>query len=209
MEDIKQRTLRGGFAKVFVQAINFFLRIISLMVLARLLDPKDFGLVGMVMAVAGVFSLFKDAGLSMATVQRESITREQSSTLFWINMLVGAVLAFLLIVAAPILVSFYHERRLFWVAVVLAADFLFTGAAAQHSALLQRQMRFVALAVIEIFALVAGIAVGIGMALGGWGYWALVGMAVVQPAVSAVGYWLTSRWIPGLPRRGVGILSMV
>ena len=108
MKDLKERTLRGGFAKVCAQGANFLLRIGALMVLARLLDPKDFGLVGMVTAVTGVFSLFKDAGLSMATVQRTTITNEQVSTLFWINMLVGAILGLLSLAIAPILVSFYH-----------------------------------------------------------------------------------------------------
>lgn len=209
MKDLKEKAVRGGIAKLCSQGSNFVLRLGSLMVLARLLDPKDFGLVAMVTAVSGVFALFKDAGLSMATVQRATITREQSSTLFWVNILVGAILASLLIAMAPFISAFYHEERLFWVAVVLASDFLFAAAAAQHSALLQRQMRFVALAKIEIIALVVGSAVGVGMALSGFGYWALVCMAVVQPAVSVICLWQATRWIPGRPRRDVEIRSMI
>lgn len=209
MKDLKGRAIRGGFAKACAQSANFTLRVGSLMVLARLLDPKDFGLVAMVTAVTGVFSLFKDAGLSMATIQRATITTDQSSTLFWVNMLVGAILASLLIAIAPVLVAFYHEPRLYWVVVALAADFLFTGATAQHSALLQRQMRFVAVAVIDISALLASISVAITMAATGWGYWALVGQAVTSPGTSAICTWVAVRWIPGMPRRKVGIRSMM
>lgn len=209
MKDLKERTLRGGFAKVCAQGASFILRIGSLMVLARLLDPKDFGLVGMVTVVTGVFSLFKDAGLSMATVQRATITNEQVSTLFWINMLVGAILGLLSLAIAPILVSFYQEPRLFWVTAALATGFLFNAAGVQHSALLQRQMRFTTLSAIEIISLVASVAVGIGMAIGGYGYWALVGMAVILPAVSSVCLWLLATWVPGAPHRGVGISSMI
>ena len=209
MKDLKERTLRGGFAKVCAQGASFLLRIGSLMVLARLLDPEDFGLVGMVTAVTGVFSLFKDAGLSMATVQRATITNEQVSTLFWINMLVGAVLGLLSLAIAPILVSFYQEPRLFWVTAALAAGFLFNAAGVQHSALLQRRMSFTTLSAIEIISLVVSIAVGIGMAFGGYGYWALVGMAVVLPAVSTVCLWSIATWVPGVPHRGVGISSMM
>jgi PST family polysaccharide transporter len=179
------------------------------MVLARLLDPKDFGLVAMVTAITGVFSLFKDAGLSMATVQRATISNEQMSTLFWINMLVGAILAFLLIVIAPVIAAFYQEPRLYWVTVALAAAFLFTGATAQHSALLQRQMRFGTIAVIDIITLLAGITVAIAMAAAGLGYWALVGQAVTFPGVGAICTWVAVRWIPGMPRRKVGIRSMM
>jgi O-antigen/teichoic acid export membrane protein len=209
MKDLKERTLRGGIAKLCAQGANFFLRVGSLMVLARLLDPKDFGLVGMVTAVTGVFSLFKDAGLSMATVQRATITNEQVSTLFWINMLVGAILGLLSLVIAPILASFYHEPRLFWVTAALATGFLFNAAGVQHSALLQRDMRFGTLSAIEIISLLISIAVGIGMAIGGYGYWALVGMAVISPAVSTVCLWSIATWVPGMPHRGVGISSMM
>jgi O-antigen/teichoic acid export membrane protein len=206
---LKERALRGGSAKIGAQAVNITLRLGSLMVLARLLDPKDFGLVAMVTAITGVFGLFKDAGLSMATVQRVTISNEQMSTLFWINMLVGVILAFLLIAIAPGIADFYHEPRLYWVTVALAADFLFTGATAQHSALLQRQMRFGTMAVIDIITLLAGITVAIAMAAAGLGYWALVGQAVTMPGVGAICIWIAVRWIPGKPRRKVGILSMV
>jgi len=92
MENLKHRALRGGLAKMGSQAAVFALRIGSLVVLARLLEPKDFGLVAMATVVTGSFNMFKDAGLSV-TVQRQDITEEQISTLFWLNMAVGALLA--------------------------------------------------------------------------------------------------------------------
>lgn len=209
MKDLKSRVVRGSVAKVCSQLANLVLRLGSIMVLARLLDPKDFGLVAMVTAITGVFSLFKDAGLSMATIQRLTITHEEMSTMFWLNMLVGVVLASLLVAIAPFIAQFYHEPRLFWVVVALSFDFIFTGAAAQHSALLQRQMRFGAVATIDMLTLLVGIVVVISLAAEGWGYWALVGQAVVSPAVNAVCTWVFARWVPGMPSRKVGIKSMV
>jgi O-antigen/teichoic acid export membrane protein len=208
MKDLKARTLRGGFAKVCAQATSFLLRIGSLMVLARLLDPKDFGLVSMVTVFTGVFSLFRDAGLSTVTVQRPTISHEQLSTLFWVNMLVGGILAILTAAVAPVLVVFYHEPRLLQVTLWLAVGFLLNAAGVQHAALLQRNMRFGALATVETVALVASIVVGIGMARGGFGYWALVAMALVVPGASMIGFWVAAGWIPGNPRRGIGIRSM-
>jgi len=191
------------------QAATFLLRVGSLMVLARLLDPKDFGLVGMVTAVIGVLSLFRDFGLSTATVQRASVTDEQLSTIFWINLLVGGLLALLTLAIAPVVAIFYHEPRLTWVTAILATSFFTNAAGVQHSSLLQRQMRFAVLAAIEIISLVISTAVGIGMALRGYGYWALVAMAAISPVVSTLCMWLATRWIPGAPRKGVGIRSMM
>lgn len=209
MNDLKERTLRGGVAKVFAQGANLFLRLGSLMVLARLLDPKDFGLVGMVTAITGVFNLFKDAGLSMATVQQETITEKQVSTLFWMNMVLGVMLGLLSFAIAPLLVSFFQEPRLFWVTVAIGAGFLFNAAGVQHSALLQRNMRFATLAAIDSISLLVSIVVGISMAIAGFGYWALVAMTAVLPVASTISLWLSTLWVPGWPHRGVGIRSMM
>jgi len=209
MQDLKEKTIRGGFAKICSQGANFALRIGSLMILGRLLDPKDFGLVGMVTAVIGVLNLFKDFGLSTASVQRKTVTNEQLSTLFWINMLVGLILALLSLASAPAIAAFYHEPRLFWVTVVLALGFLFNAAGVQHSALLQRHMRFTASAIIETLSSAVSIAVGVGMAFVGYGYWALVWMTVVSPVVSTVCLWLATSWVPGMPHKQVGIRSMM
>src|SRR5260370_7275020 len=112
------------------------------MVLARLLDPKDFGLVGMVTAFAGVLTLFRDFGLSAATVQRVDVTEEQISTLFWINIAVGIFLGLFTTAMAPVAVVFYHEPRLFWVTIALGTPFLFNAAGEHHCPLLPPQILF-------------------------------------------------------------------
>jgi PST family polysaccharide transporter len=209
VKDLKQSVLRGGFAKSLSQVASSGIRIGSLVIMARLLEPGEFGLVAMVGAVTGVFNLLRDAGLSMATIQRATITDEQISTLFWINALLGVILTLACVAIAPFLVAFYHEPRLFWVTVALGAGFLFNSVGVQHSALLQRQMRFGSIAVIETVSLLVSTVAGIVMASTGFGYWALVGMALIVPAGNSVGVWLATAWVPGRPRRGVGVLSMM
>jgi O-antigen/teichoic acid export membrane protein len=209
MKDLKERVIRGGFAKMCAQAANYTLRIGSLMVLARLLSPKDFGLVGMVTAFTGVLSLFRDFGLSAATVQRVDVTENQISTLFWINILVGVVLGLLTTAMAPVAVVFYHEPRLLWVTIALGTAFIFNAAGVQHSALLQRQMRFTALSTIDVISWVVSTSVGISMAVAGFGYWALVAAAVSLPVAATICLWVTSGWIPGRPRTAVGLHSMM
>lgn len=207
--DLKGRTMRGALISSAGQAATFVFRMCSMVVLARLLTPKDFGIVAMAMACTGFIALFQDVGLSTAAIQRPSISREQTSTLFWINLGAGALLAAFCAVTAPILARFYHEPRVLWVAAIIGTVFLFNGAAAQHRAMLQRNLRFAALTIIDVTSAFISIALGITMAATGCGYWALVGMAVAQPAASSIGVWLVGRWIPGRPRRGIGIGSML
>ena len=209
MEGLKERTIRGASARVFAQGASFLLRIGSLMVLARLLDPKDFGLLGMVTALTGILGLFRDFGLSAATVQRADVSEEQTSTLFWINLLVGTLLAIFTALLAPLVSIFYHEPRLVAVTAVVATSFLFNSAGVQHSALLQRQMRFTVLAFIDVIALVVSTIIAIAMAKAGFGYWALVAMTVSLPLITCISLWLASAWLPGRPHRRAGIRSMM
>jgi O-antigen/teichoic acid export membrane protein len=209
MKDLKQKTIRGGLAKMCAQAANLLVRVGSLMVLARLLDPRDFGLVGMVTAVTGVLSLFRDFGLSTATIQRSEISDEQFSTLFWVNIAIGTVLALVSMALAPAIAAFYHEPRLVWVTIVSASGFILNAAGVQHTALLQRSMRFTVLSAVDVISLVLSTGAGIVMAMRGYGYWALVAMTLLGPLVTALGVWIATAWMPGLPRKVVGLGSMV
>jgi len=206
---LKQRTARGAVVSVGAQAATFALRICSMMILARLVLPREFGLVGMVSAITGFLSLFKDVGLSMAAVQRVTITPAQMATLFWINAGVGIALAGISVGLAPLLVAFYAEPRLFWVTVALGAGFIFNGAGAQHRAILQRRMQFSTVALIDLASLFVSTAAGVASAALGFGYWALVIMTVSQPAANLLGVWVTAHWTPGMPQRGCGIGSML
>ncbi|RZN12789.1 lipopolysaccharide biosynthesis protein [Bradyrhizobium genosp. SA-3] len=209
MNDLKERAVRGGLARLCGQAASFPLRLASIAILARLLSPNDFGLLAMVTAVTGVYGFFTTAGLSSATVQQDTITDAQISTLFWINIAVGATLFLLCLATAPMLVAFYHEPRLFWVTIVTGAGFLFNAAGVQHYALLQRQLRYVTLTVIETLSQVSAIAVGIAMAIAGFGYWSLVAMALVSPVMNTSCLWLTTAWIPERPGISAGTGNML
>lgn len=206
---LKQRSVRGGVVVLVSQVLKFVLQTGSVIVMARLLTPVDFGLQGMVVALTGILSLFRDAGLGAATIQREEISHDQVSTLFWINVALGSFLMLLSAALAPAVVAFYDEPRLYSLTIVSASAFFVNSLGVQHQALLNREMRFVTLAKIEITALVISSAIGVAMALYGFGYWSFVGVAVSGPAISAIGAWISMPWVPGLPKRGCGVSSML
>ena len=207
--EFKRKTTRSAFASLAGQGANFVLRMGSMMAMARLLSPRDFGLVGMATAVTGFLILFQDAGLSAAAIQAPTISKAQTSVLFWINLAMGALLALLCVIAAPFLASFYHEPRVEWLTIVIASGFLFNGAATQHRTMLIRNMRITDLAIVDVCSTAFSIALGISMAVLGYGYWALAAMAVCPPFTGLIAVWALGRWIPGLPRRGTGVGSML
>ncbi|HUB24623.1 MAG TPA: lipopolysaccharide biosynthesis protein [Tepidisphaeraceae bacterium] len=209
MMDLKQSTLRGGLARICALSTNLLVRAISLLVLSRILTPSDFGLVGMVMALTGILVLFRDFGLSSAAIQRANVTEAQLSTLFWINIAIGALLGLVGLALAPVIAGFYGRPELLHVTMFLALAFFINSAGVQHSATLQRQMRFTALSMIDVSSLAFGNAIAIVAAEAGYGYWALVAMSVATPLAATVGFWLVSGWIPGLPSRRAGVLPMM
>jgi O-antigen/teichoic acid export membrane protein len=191
------------------EGLSYALRVASIIVLARWLAPEDFGLIGMVTALTMFAERFKDLGLDTATVQRERITHGQVSTLFWINLGIGAAITAVIVASAPLIAWFYGEPRLSSIAIVLAGTFLFSGAAIQHQALLRRQMRFGDLALISVVSAAVAFIVGTVLAWYEMGYWALVWREVIRTAAIAAVAWMLCTWRPGLPRRSAAIGPMV
>lgn len=208
-EDLRGRTARSGLVTLISQFARFALNLLSVMVMARLLLPVEYGLIAMVAPITGFVGLFKDLGLSTATVQKTHITHEQVSVLFWINVTVSVVLAVLCVVISPLVGRFYHDSRTIWITMALAFTFVLGGLTAQHHALLKRQMLFVALAWIDIVTAVLSILVGIVTAWLGWSYWSLVAMTLSAGVVNCAGVWIANSWRPGRPRRGSGVREML
>jgi O-antigen/teichoic acid export membrane protein len=207
--NLKGRVVSSGFVTILAQGVKFALTLASTMALARLLLPEDFGLVAMVTTIIGFLRVFKDAGLSTATVQREGITHAQVSNLFWINAGLSCAAGLVVVVSAPAVVWFYREPRLFAITLTLSVTFLLTGLTVQHMALLNRQMRFKAIAAIEIGSMLAGSSVGIGMAWLKGGYWSLVWSQLTMSVVGFLLTWLFSGWRPQRPTRNSGIRPLL
>lgn len=208
-EDLKGRTVRGGMVTVLAQGISLLLNFGSLAILARLLLPEAFGLVAMVTVIVGLLALFKDAGLSMATVQKAEITHQQISTLFWMNVGLSCLLGGAIMGLSPLVAWFYGEPRLVLITVALGGGFLISGLTVQHQALLRRQMRFGTLAGVQLLSMAVGIGAAIYAACLGLGYWALVIRELAMTLTSLIAVWAVMPWKPGLPRRGAGTRDML
>ena len=209
LPDLKRRTISGGVVTMSAQVAKFALNLVSTVILARLLTPRDFGLVAMVTAVTGFLAMFRHAGLATPTVQREHLTHAQVSNLFWINLGVSGLCALILAALSPIIARFYHDSRITPIMLLLSTTFLIGGFRVQHLALLKRQMRFKAIAMIEVGSMATGAVVGIVMALLGYRYWSLVGLSLATEIAGFLLTGLVSRWRPRLPSRGSGIRPLV
>jgi O-antigen/teichoic acid export membrane protein len=207
--DLVKKSVRSGMVTMTARGVEFVLQLAGIMVLARLLTPNDYGLIGMVVVVISFAGMFKDAGLSMATVQKETISREQISTLFWLNVLISLFLGLCILAGSPLVARFYGRSELTTVTAALSLSFIISGLTIQHQALLRRHMRFESLAVIQIASYVANLIVAILLALAGWRYWALVGGTFATALSGTLLTFFFCPWIPGRMRRATGVRDML
>ena len=204
-----RKSLRGGAISIIARGINATVQVGSAFFLARLLSPEDYGLVTMVFAITGLAPMVVDLGTRDAIVQRERISREDVSTLFWITFAVGCVLALLVIASGPFIAHIYNEPRLTVIALVSSLTILGAAISCQHYALLRRAMMFRNLAIIEVGSNVLGACVAIAMAFRGLGYWALVLRPVITAYALAAALWCQCRWWPNRPGRSAGVRQML
>lgn len=209
MAGLKAKSIRGGALNVTVVVINHCTTLVSVAILARLLSPEDYGTVTMVTASIGFLSIYKDFGLSAATIQTRNLTHAQHSALFWLNTALGGLLTLAVVAAAPAIAWFYGRPHLLWVTIGLGFGSLFSCLGIQHMALLTRQMRFRALAVIEVTSLLAASLLSIGIALLHGGYWALVAGRIGTAVWTTAGAWIASNFRPDWFRRGTGVRRLV
>src|SRR2546425_9693223 len=122
--DLGTRAARGGAVILAAQLLKFLISTISTIVLARLLTPLDYGLIGMVAILVNFVGMFQYLGLSTATVRWSELTHEQVSSLFWINLSLSTLIALLTITSAPAVAWFYKEPRLIWITAGYAVSIL-------------------------------------------------------------------------------------
>ena len=171
------------------------------MILARLLAPSDYGLIAKTAPITGFVGLFKDLGLSMATIQKRDLSHDQSNAVFWINVLASVVLMLITWAVAPAASLFYNDPRVTHICMAMGTVYIFGGLTAQHQALINRQMRFGIIAWLEIAPIVIAILSSIIAAIMGMGYWSLVIFTASNAATNMIMAWIFSNWRPSRPRR--------
>ena len=196
---------RGTGITLAMQCVRFALQFSSLVVLARLLTPADFGIVAMVTAIVGVADILRDFGLSTAAIQAKTLNNLERTNLFWVNVGIGCAGAVVIMLCTPLISHLYGQHKLAPIIFSLAWVLIISGINTQFNAELSRSLRFKALAFADIGAQALGIAAAITVAALGGGYWAIVVQQIVVAVMTLTFNAAVCRWRPGLPKRSVSI----
>ena len=182
----------SSLSKIFRQIVQ----LLTLLILANLLSPEDFGIIGMASVVIGFLNVFRDLGISAALIQKIEITNELFSSVFWVNTIFGIIIVGLLILLAPFISHLYNEPRLTPVISVLSINFFVNSLSILHQSLLEKKLSFKRLSIIEIIAILLGSTVAILFAYLDYGVWSLVIQSLVSTVVLSSLLWVYTPRYP-------------
>jgi len=191
------------------QSTQLIIQIASTVVLARVLDPADFGLVAMVTAVIAFGNAFRELGLGTATIQKAEISDDHVSALFWINVTVGMTLTLIMMAAAPVVAWAFREPALIPLMIFLSAGIAIGSMGTQHLALMHRKMQFVHAEIVKVAGMLLAAIAAIISALLGAGYWALAVNNLTVAGLTVGGFWIVCKWIPHRPRKVKGLMHSI
>lgn len=196
-QSLKTRTARTLKWNVIDRVAAQALYAVTGIILANLLSPQDFGLVGAVLVFQAFASLLVDSGFSSALIQRKEPTRADYSTVLWFNLSIATAIYIILYYCAPLIADcFQGDRRIIPLSRVMFLTFILNALSIVQVNRLTKRMDMKPVAVADTVGLAAGAAAGIWLALDGQGAWAIVWQSIANAAVKAIVLWSTQRWLP-------------
>lgn len=196
MSELKNKTINGviwGAVERFsVQGISFLIMII----MARLLTPKDYGLIGMLAIFMAVAQSLIDSGFSQALIRKQNRTDIDHSTVFYFNIVVGILLYIFFYISAPFVATFYDEPLLTFVMRILCLCIIINSLAVVQRAIFTIKIDFKTQAKASFMAAVISGGVGVVLAYMGYGVWALVWQQLINCVINTLMLWMMSSWRP-------------
>jgi len=183
-----------GTSQISVQGFRF----IVIIILARLLYPEDFGLVGLAAIFIGLINAINELGLSAAIIQKKNIEEVHLSTSFWASVATGIILFLFTILASPYVADFFNEDLVEPLLIINSIGFIIGSFSVVHRAQLEKNLKFKKISIVEIVAACCSGIISIAMAFAGYGVWSLILGGLFGNFISVILLWKIFSWRPSL-----------
>lgn len=193
---LKQKTISGLFWSFIDNVVSLGISFIIGVILARILSPKEFGLVGMLAIFIAISQSFIDSGFSQALIRKQNCTQRDYSTIFYFNILVSLIFYFLLHVFSKSIGSFFQEPILTDIIRVLGLGLIINSFSQIHSTLIAKRIDFKLQAKISLISSLFSGILSIYLAINGYGVWSLVVLTLSRQTISSILLWYWNRWKP-------------
>lgn len=183
---LKKKAIGGVKWTTASTVIVTILQLSQMSILARFLEPGDFGLMAIMMVVIGFSQAFQDMGISNAIIQRQDISHIQLSSLYWLNIAAGAMLSLIIIAIAPLVAMFYDEPRITGLMILLSSSFILVAIGNQYTVLCKKNLDFKVVEIITVSTSIVSFAAAVYMAMHGYGVLTLVWAMIIQSGLSSL-----------------------
>lgn len=198
MGNIKEQTFSGVKWNALGRFSSQFISFLIGLLLARILAPSDYGIIGMLGIFFAIAQTFIDSGFGSALIRKKECTDLDYSTAFYFNIIVGLVSFFTLFISAPLIARFFNTPILTDVCRVLSINLFINSLTIVQNSILTSSINFKSLAKVNIYATLSSGFVGLTMAYLGYGVWSLVFQQVASAFIRAIFMWTSTKWLPQL-----------
>lgn len=196
--NLKKQFITGSMWVVIGRGSSNAMSFVVFAVIARFLGPADFGLVAFAAIFIDLSRALALSGIPQALIRSEEWDQTVASTAFWLNIICSTLLAVLLAAAVGPVLGVFYGKQIIAVIAALSLTFVIESLSSVHEARLQRSFGYRALANRTLVGTLGGGVVGVGMAVSGFGVWALVGSRLASSIIQAVTLWTTVKWTPSM-----------
>ncbi len=193
---LKQKTITGLAWSFIDTSVKYFLTFFIGILLARLLSPTDFGLIGMTTIFFAISRAFVDSGFSQALIRKQQVSDEELSTVFYINILIAIIFYLLLYAFSGLISDFFNEPKLKLLIRVIGIALVIGSSSSLQQTLLNKRIDFKLQTRITIISTFLAGAVSIFMAYKGYGVWSLVASMLISQIATSFLLWIWSEWLP-------------
>lgn len=196
MESLKKKAIHGVGWNAIQSLLNYGISFVVGIVLARLLDPSEYGLIGMAFIFITLSQTIADSGLTSSLIRKSNATDDDYQTVFAVNLGLGLLMFAVLYVSAEFIADFFKEPRLVDIVRVLAITVVINAFAQIQRTILTKRIDFKSQTKVSLVAAILSGVAGICMAYMGYGVWALIAQQLVQTIIRTIAYWAYTRWVP-------------
>ena len=193
---IREKTLTGMLWSFIEGSANYGTQFVFGIILARILTPADFGLMGMLAVFIGIAQTFVDSGFSSALIRKSDCTQTDYSTVFYYNLAASILVCGILIGVSGLVSSFFSEPRLQLMLQLLAIGVIVNAFGVIQLAILTKAVNFKLQALVSLLASAGSGIIGVLLALQGFGVWSLVGLSLSRSALTSMLLWRVTGWKP-------------
>jgi len=195
---LKQKTITGTIWSFLDKVGNSVVQLLLTIILARLLEPQDFGVIGMLIIFSSISRIIIDGGFNVALIRKQNCDNTLYSSVFYLNFLVSVLLYIILFFCSPFIANFFNYPELELISKYYFLILPLYSLSIIQYVIIQKELNFKKYAFVSFSSIIISGAVGAFMAFKGYGVWALVWQAIINKLLVSLFLWLGSKWRPNL-----------